>query len=400
MNIVYRPSGARSGQTTGRGEYETSGETVDGFTSKDVLDKDVIIVLGEHWRFHTSLKVLMSEKDKKPRFRRTIKDRKHIQIQRQISAALMLAPPVRSDDALEKNGGRLINSMTIDKVEIDESSVTFYLGKLIIKDSKATGEINIAERVANIEEIWRKASLLTPELSNLLMIHKSTMTSGKPVLSENEIIYKSLAETVKNVDAETRDLFEGSDDLLPPLQLLIGSSIIKPLFNVDNIPDEERLLRRRSVEAWRQWANINIRGASGRKFMEKVRRAHSSTCFICGVRFPPTNISPAGVDAAHILPWRHWELDDVKNGICLCKTHHWAFDSRLITINWSEERYLYYTEFPEIARSRLIELGDNFSVSALESVVGDIPTNRLPQDPAEWPEREYLAVLNSVQQQE
>ena len=39
------------------------------------------------------------------------------------------------------------------------------------------------------------------------------------------------------------------------------------------------------------------------------------------------------VDAAHIVPFSISANDDVRNGIALCKLHHWSFDEGLISID-------------------------------------------------------------------
>ena len=66
-------------------------------------------------------------------------------------------------------------------------------------------------------------------------------------------------------------------------------------------------------------------------FIELVREAYDSQCAICG----SSRESPEGnpeVEAAHIYPKREGGSDDVRNGIALCKLHHWAFDSGWISL--------------------------------------------------------------------
>ena len=50
--------------------------------------------------------------------------------------------------------------------------------------------------------------------------------------------------------------------------------------------------------------------------------------------------SPAGnpeVEAAHIYPKSEGGSDDVRNGLALCKFHHWAFDNGWISITDEHE---------------------------------------------------------------
>ena len=63
----------------------------------------------------------------------------------------------------------------------------------------------------------------------------------------------------------------------------------------------------------------------GTAFTELVREAYEYQCAICGAY----RESPGGqpeVEAAHIYPKSKDGRDDLRNGIALCKLHHWAFD--------------------------------------------------------------------------
>jgi hypothetical protein len=63
-----------------------------------------------------------------------------------------------------------------------------------------------------------------------------------------------------------------------------------------------------------------------------VRRIYEHRCAVCGVDARgPGDGSPI-VDAAHIVPKSEGGPDDLRNGLCLCKNHHWAFDQGLFTI--------------------------------------------------------------------
>lgn len=67
-------------------------------------------------------------------------------------------------------------------------------------------------------------------------------------------------------------------------------------------------------------------------FREIVCGLYSHTCAVCGTALK----SPLGtieVDAAHIVPRSRFGADDARNGIALCKRHHWAFDFGLFGIN-------------------------------------------------------------------
>jgi putative restriction endonuclease len=62
-----------------------------------------------------------------------------------------------------------------------------------------------------------------------------------------------------------------------------------------------------------------------------VKRLYGYRCAICGSGL----LAPNGnreVQSAHIYPKRLDGSDDVRNGICLCRRHHWAMDAGWISI--------------------------------------------------------------------
>jgi putative restriction endonuclease len=96
-------------------------------------------------------------------------------------------------------------------------------------------------------------------------------------------------------------------------------------------------------------------------------------------------------DLLQRLPWADYDLDHVRNGICLCKHHHWAFDEGLITIR--EENGVYIVEVPvDMAQGILAENGA-FGLASLSNFVGQIPEQRLPVNPADRPSSHLLELL-------
>lgn len=60
-------------------------------------------------------------------------------------------------------------------------------------------------------------------------------------------------------------------------------------------------------------------------FSRRVKKQYSDTCAACGAK----RLSPVGepeVEAAHIYPKSEGGADDLRNGLALCRLHHWAFD--------------------------------------------------------------------------
>lgn len=60
-------------------------------------------------------------------------------------------------------------------------------------------------------------------------------------------------------------------------------------------------------------------------FSCRVKEQYEYTCAACGTK----RLSPDGeheVEAAHVYPKSEGGSDDLRNGVALCRLHHWAFD--------------------------------------------------------------------------
>jgi putative restriction endonuclease len=63
-------------------------------------------------------------------------------------------------------------------------------------------------------------------------------------------------------------------------------------------------------------------------FRRTVTSAYDYRCAACGMRVVVEDVIL--VDAAHLVPFSISKDDDPRNGIALCKNHHWAMDRDLI----------------------------------------------------------------------
>jgi HNH endonuclease len=75
-----------------------------------------------------------------------------------------------------------------------------------------------------------------------------------------------------------------------------------------------------------------------------VKKLYDYRCAICGLGLRAPSGEPE-VQAAHIYPKRLDGQDDLRNGICLCRLHHWAFDSGWIAVS-DDHRVLVRDEMP------------------------------------------------------
>ena len=67
-------------------------------------------------------------------------------------------------------------------------------------------------------------------------------------------------------------------------------------------------------------------------FRQAIMGLYNYTCAVCELRIV-TMDGESATDAAHIIPFSLSQNDDVRNGISLCKLHHWAFDKGLISLS-------------------------------------------------------------------
>jgi len=66
-------------------------------------------------------------------------------------------------------------------------------------------------------------------------------------------------------------------------------------------------------------------------FRISVKKLYQYKCAVCGFGLLTPDGQPA-VDSAHIYPKELDGSDNFRNGICLCRLHHWAFDSGWMSI--------------------------------------------------------------------
>ena len=67
-------------------------------------------------------------------------------------------------------------------------------------------------------------------------------------------------------------------------------------------------------------------------FRQAIMRIYEYKCAICELNIQAAS-GASITDAAHIVPFSVSYNDDVRNGMSLCKSHHWAFDAGLIAVS-------------------------------------------------------------------
>jgi putative restriction endonuclease len=100
-------------------------------------------------------------------------------------------------------------------------------------------------------------------------------------------------------------------------------------------------------------------------FQRDVRAAYGRRCALCGQGLITPSDFPE-VEAAPIVPRKERGTNDPRNGVCLCRSHHWALDRHLWSIN-RDYRIIVPSRVgaieenapPRVFSDRLLRLADN-----------------------------------------
>jgi putative restriction endonuclease len=389
MRISRRTSG-------GRGEYEISEVSTEGLAPTELLQRRLVLDLGGGWRINTGTN--LTRQGGKRRIRLLGGTEIHLHLQ--VAAALLLPHPVRADEALgrgapvPKTGQYAIEHIRLSRVRLaGTDTAVLSVEELELRNrSYQAEELGFANRVRHLERIWGQADNFPEEVANLLHAHRALVTAGGPIPQAAERIVSDLQLVVSQTAPDFGIVYyDGNTDVLVPL-LEALSAPPEPPIAVDTVDPDEVEIRRRTVKEWKRWANA--RGSASARFRHAVRTAYNYTCVVCGVHLPATRYNNPGVDAAHILPWAEYDLDQVSNGLCLCRHHHWAFDEGLVVVRFRDGAY--YLEIPAEITAGLRAEGGRFSLDELLRFVGRIPEDRLPQQPNQRPHPQFLETLNGA----
>lgn len=389
MRITRRTSG-------GRGEYEISEPTVGGVTPNDLVGRTIILELPNGQRLQTGTR--LTAQGGKRRLRRTASDPQHMQIPRQLAAALLLPEPIRADEALGagepviQRGRYAFDHIAVDEATLlEDGTAVLRVGTATLRNgSVSASELRIGERLSHLSTLWSAEGEFPPDLRELLRIHRRRVLSGELISKRTEDLVRDIQLLTSERSGDLGIIYSQQTDVLQALERSLTIETSEPIIQPDEVDPDEMEIRLRTVKEWKRWANA--RGPKTAKFRSEVRGAYRATCLVCGERFPPTHFSSPGVDAAHILPWSQYDLDEITNGLCLCKLHHWAFDEALIRLRHSVDRY--FIELPEGIKRQLAASDPDFSVDALARYTGPVDLARLPERPDQWPRPDFIERLN------
>jgi hypothetical protein len=390
MRIALRTGG-------GRGVYELAGRQGDQVAS-DLFGLEIFYELTPN--IVIAGRSVAERRQGKPRIAldlATTSTTTHVY--RLLSAVLLLPKPKR--EFRTTHGTQLLGfetySMTAIKVDvagISASTVVLRPTDLLLENADGLQlQVDFTSRMARILRLWKAAEEHNSPIATLIRDLSTAVRSADPDYKSIERCARSVATAV-NSDGDILPLLEqlliaSSDEMESPQVGADSTFKESAVFGIDDeISPQEALVQR--IRIWRRQVE---RGASGRRFGLAVSSAYDYRCFFTGQRLPRLDVTDsAGVDSAHILPWSIYDLDSVKNGLCLSKQCHWAFDQGILRLDFDRSSQDYIVSVPD--RVRIAAIGASFDLGYFESLAGPIPQSRLPENMAFWPSPGYLAELN------
>jgi HNH endonuclease len=252
---------------------------------------------------------------------------------------------------------------------------------------------------------WVIFTKLFPERENKELIINSSDNKDKKVLSsvknsssnkananyssvkQETEIYKPIEKVLKYGNPVVRALISGSQaELLEENEQKIVLKIPKErksFFDQLNKEEKKESIKKilnkeiefilsetpQLTEQSKQKEVVSLRRERNPEFPKIVKQAYDYSCAVCKKRIFDLQGNPE-VEAAHIYPKALDGVDDIRNGLALCKSHHWAFDQGLFSISdeyqilvnqkiVNEENY-----FEEIGKynRKIINLPENYSL--------------------------------------
>jgi putative restriction endonuclease len=100
----------------------------------------------------------------------------------------------------------------------------------------------------------------------------------------------------------------------------------------EEIQTTRRLKELQMADFRLDWTEIMADKRRDYSFRDAILFLYDFSCAVCRLRLK-TSTGNTIVDASHIAPFNRFQNDDLRNGIALCKTHHWLFDEGLISLD-------------------------------------------------------------------
>lgn len=193
----------------------------------------------------------------------------------------------------------------------------------------------LSRRVSASYQFQTRANTRQPEarLTNIDIFRKAAST-GDVALVERAAARDDLFRLtlVKQADPRHASLIQ---------RISTGSIVLDPTAPPVRLTDvavaEAEIEERTSgpfelIDANAQWVPGGRRIARAKAFSRLVLAAYGRRCAMCGAGLTHPD-GRSEVEAAHIVGRGSRGVDDIRNGLALCRAHHWAFDNGLVGLD-------------------------------------------------------------------
>ena len=385
MRIALRTSG-------GRGEYEVAGSH-GSLSVTDVIDHHIRLQIFPNKEIdtHNWIRRLQG----KPRIRlQNPKVDRHIYL---LLADILLMPKPKRELGITP-GGKLqltennysISSIQFDVVSCDNNSILIQPTDLVLANSELDlARIDIVERLRIVLDIWSQASRNSDPLSLQIISHRDAVLSGD--VSRIQVLSGVIRKEF-DIDDPLREIirkYSLNDEYT--YWLGVHRNDVELSIIEEDLSDPKEAAQKR-IKQWRLQA---LRGSKGLKFSRDVKEAYNNRCLFTGYFLPKSTLcSTPGVDAADILPWAEYDINAVKNGLCINKLCHWAFDSGILILKFLNGNKQYELSLTDAALQA--EKNGLISLDGFKPLQGLIPISRLPRNVEHWPSPQFLEEYNKT----
>jgi hypothetical protein len=388
MRIALRTGG-------GRGVYELAGRQ-GALNASDLFDLEIsyeltpnIVIPG---------RAVASRLQGKPRIRLEDKLRT-THFYRLLAAVLLLPKPKREfkkthGDELLRFEAYSMTAIKVDIADITSNRVVLRPTDLLLENAdNLQAKVEFAQRMSRIARLWDAASRQDTPLAQLVRNLQQDVLAANPDYKRIERSANEISEHLKTQGdplplAEQRLEVSEAQEEPPPLTKPTQFTHQADFGVEDDISPEAARIER--VKQWRQQA---VRGSSGIQFRRDVSTSYEYRCIFSGQRLPKLEVTESpGVDAAHILPWSTYDIDSVRNGLCLNKQCHWAFDEGVLRLTFDKGSGKYLLDIPDQVRKAAKKA--SFELQYFEALTGPLTESRLPKNKELWPSPTYIDELN------
>jgi hypothetical protein len=391
VKIALRTSG-------GRGEYELAGSQ-GPVRAHDIYNLEMFFQLRPDLVCPGHALVRVDETQGKPRIRLIPGRTGAAHAYKVLAAAVLLPDPIRElnrtpTQPSARAGNYSVTDIAVDVVDVRTDRVLLRPTQIVMATSGGWRQgIDFATRMATVSAAWTAAATGVGSLDKLLREHQQAVEAGDHarimrasdntyrLLGGDEDVVPTVLVRLGIADLGTPD---GDDEGTPP-----PTGAIPP----DDAENEDISVTDAERRVIRQWRKQAARGAAAAQFSRQVKQAYDFRCAFSGLRLPRAEgISPAGVQSAHILPWAKFDLNTVRNGLCLTGLCHWAFDAGVVRLDYDLKQEHIVLSVPEQVREAAAAAG--LDIHHFEKMQGPLPQENFPGDRALWPSPKYLKELN------